>query len=132
MYPGVGLPVTRTPPSSPSLSSYMHHPPPLPCPPSQPALTHVTSTPTENHAKNQVSSVLPPVQPTSDVSPPPPPPPPPPPLMHVPPPPPLGVSACYLPPVPPPPPPPIPTFSKLSVARKLSVCRKKPIAPGTK
>lgn len=33
MYPGAGLPVTRTPPSSPCITNLMQYPPPLPCPP---------------------------------------------------------------------------------------------------
>lgn len=132
MYPGAGLPVTRTPPSSPCLTRCMHYPPPLPCPPQLSTLSlapenqifPVPGKPCDpNHSGHAVESVPKPPSPTPVLSlsgtsafpnvpaPPPPPPPPPPflgmlPCLSVPPSSP-GIPTC--PGVPPPPvPPPLP------------------------
>lgn len=145
MYPGAGLPVTRTPPSSPSLPSCMHYPPPLPCPPSHPSLNPLPTPDGQTCAvhlqpSDQSGSLSPPAPPVQGVSHPPPlppplppPPPPPPACPGLPPPPPPPPPA--FPGLPPPPPPPLselltPSSSKLAAARKLSTSRKKAITPG--
>lgn len=64
MHSGAGLPATRTPPSSPRISKFLYHPPPLPCPPKEPSLAPLS--PFSDECKTDSPSLSPPLTQTND------------------------------------------------------------------